>query len=144
MTSEDHVATAEVEIAAPAEKVWAALTDPARSPELWFGAEVHTDWALGSPITWSGEWEGRRYQDRGEILAFEPDRLLRLTHFSPLSGEPDLPENHHTLAFTLSGDDATTHVVMTQDNNPSEEAALHSSGMWSQLLQTLKQVVEAS
>ena len=51
-----------------------------------FGAELETDWAEGSPITWSGEWEGKPYQDKGKVLEVDPGRRLVHTHFSALSG----------------------------------------------------------
>ena len=31
-----------------------------------------------------------------------------MTHFSPLSGEPDAPENYHTLVYELEEDDGKT------------------------------------
>ncbi len=143
MTSKGYVATAETEIAAPRTRVWEVLTDLAQMAKLWFGAQVATDWKPGSPITWSGVWEGRPYQDKGEVLAVEPEQLLTFTHFSPRTGQPDIPENHHTLTFTLTGEGTTTHVRLTQDNNPSEEAAMHSQGMWEALVAKLKEAVEA-
>ncbi|WP_295012742.1 SRPBCC domain-containing protein [uncultured Microbacterium sp.] len=142
MSSEDHLATARVRIAADAAQVWNALLDPAHASALWHGASVTAEWTPGTVVTWSGEWEGKRYQDRGEVLAVEQDRLLRFTHFSPLSGEPDVPENHHTLTFKLSEHGNGTDVVLTQDNNPTAEAAAHSSAMWGQLLNTLRDIAE--
>ena len=67
-----HVATAQCEIEAPPEKVWRALTDPELIKKYMFGSEVRTDWQPGSPITWKGEFEGRPYMDKGEIVSFEP------------------------------------------------------------------------
>ena len=113
----NYLATAETDIAAAPERVWEVLTDPEQLKELWFGAEVKTDWQQGSPITWSGEWEGKPYQDKGEILEVDPGRLLKLTHYSPLTGQPDVPENYHTLIYTLDGDGTATHLKLTQDNN---------------------------
>jgi uncharacterized protein YndB with AHSA1/START domain len=77
-----HIATAQCEIGAPPEKVWRALTDPELIKKYMFGSEVKTDWKPGSPITWTGEFEGRQYQDKGEIIAVEPERLIEVTHFS--------------------------------------------------------------
>jgi uncharacterized protein YndB with AHSA1/START domain len=134
-----YVAVAEVDIDAPAERVWEVLTSPESLKELWFGAEVETDWQVGSPITWSGEWEGKPYQDKGEILAVEPGRLLTLTHWSPLTGQPDVPENYHTLTYELTG---STHLKLSQDNNASEEEAKHSQDMWEMLVAKVKEAAE--
>jgi hypothetical protein len=65
-----------------------------------------------------------------------------VTHFSPLSGQEDLPENYHTLLYELEEHDGNTRVSLSQDNNPSEEAAKHSRANWEQMLSGLKQVVE--
>ena len=135
-----YVAVAETDIDAPAARVWEVLTSPEKLKELWFGAEVESDWQVGSPITWTGEWEGKPYQDKGEILAIEPGRLLKLTHFSPLTGQPDVPENYHTLTYELTGD---THLKLSQDNNAGEEEAKHSQGMWEMLVAKVKEAAEA-
>ncbi|WP_328526611.1 SRPBCC family protein [Kribbella sp. NBC_00359] len=140
----NYLATAETDIAAAPERVWDVLTDPEQLKELWFGAEVKTDWQQGSPITWSGEWEGKPYQDKGEILEVDPGRLLKLTHYSPLTGQPDVPENYHTLIYTLDGDGTATHLKLTQDNNASEEEAKHSQEMWEMLVAKVKEAAETA
>jgi uncharacterized protein YndB with AHSA1/START domain len=138
-----HVATAETEINAPASKVWHALTDPDEIQKYMFGSRVETDWQPGSRITWKGEYEGKEYEDKGEVLEVEPERRLKVTHFSPLSGDEDVPENYHTLLYELSERDDATHVSLSQDNNSSEEAAEHSRANWEKMLSALKDVVEA-
>lgn len=139
----DHVASASVEIDAPADKVWTALTDPEQIQKYMFGSRVVTDWKPGSPIIWKGEYEGKRYEDKGEIVEIEPERRLKVTHFSPLSGEDDVPENYHTVLYELEQNGEKTHVSLTQDNNSSAEGAEHSSGNWEKMLAGLKEVVEA-
>lgn len=79
------VASAEITIAAAAADVWAALTDPAQIKEYMFGSTVETDWQPGGSITWSGEYNGQPYQDKGEIITVEPPRRLEVTHFSPMT-----------------------------------------------------------
>jgi uncharacterized protein YndB with AHSA1/START domain len=138
----NHVATAETEIRASAEQVWAALTDPQQIEKYMFGSRVVTDWEPGSPIVWKGEYDGKRYEDKGEILEIEPGRRLKMTHFSPLSGEEDIPANYHTLVYELEEHGDKTRVSLSQDNNPSEEAAEHSRGNWQKMLTGLKEVVE--
>jgi uncharacterized protein YndB with AHSA1/START domain len=138
-----HVATAEADIHAPRSTVWRALTDPDQIERYMFGSRVETDWKPGSRITWKGEFEGKKYEDKGEVLEVEREHVLKLTHFSPLSGAEDVPENYHTLVYELEERDGTTHVSLSQDNNKSEEAAEHSRANWDRMLSGLKEVVEA-
>ena len=138
-----HVATAETEIDASPDQVWSALTDPEQIKKYMFGSQVETDWQPGSPIVWKGEYEGKQYEDKGEIVEIEPERRLKMTHFSPLGGQEDVPENYHTLLYGLEAQDGKTRVSLSQDNNPSEEAAEHSKANWEQMLTGLKQVVES-
>jgi len=137
-----HVATAEVSVAAPAERVWEALTQPNLVAEYMFGAQIDTDWKVGSPITWQGEYEGKPFEDRGTVVAVEPVRLLEVTHFSPLSGQEDRPENYHNVRYELSADDGQTRVRLEQDNNASPEEAEHSRANWQMMLDGLKRVAE--
>jgi uncharacterized protein YndB with AHSA1/START domain len=137
-----YVATAECEIEASPEDVWQGLTDPEAIREFMFGSEVQTDWKPGSPITWKGEYEGKSYEDKGEIVTVEPGRLLEVTHFSPLSGQEDKPENYHRVRYELQAADGRTRVRLTQDNSGSAEEAEHSSATWQAMLDGLKKVVE--
>jgi uncharacterized protein YndB with AHSA1/START domain len=137
-----YVATAQCEIDAPPGEVWRALTDRELIKQYMFGSEVTTDWKPGSPITWQGEFEGRAYEDKGEIISFEPGRLLEVTHFSPLTGQDDRPENYHRVRYDLQPTDAGTRVQLTQDNNSSREEAEHSGANWQMMLDGLKKVAE--
>jgi uncharacterized protein YndB with AHSA1/START domain len=118
------------------------LTDPELIKKYMFGSEVTTDWKPGSPITWSGEYEGRKYQDKGEIIAVEPGRLLEVTHFSPLTGQADRPENYHRVRYQLEQTNGGTSLQLTQDNSSSTEEAEHSSATWQTMLDGLKKVAE--
>jgi uncharacterized protein YndB with AHSA1/START domain len=142
MNNQGLIAKASTTINAPAAKVWDALTNPEVIKKFMFGTEVVSDWKQGSPIVWKGMWEGKPYQDKGVILDIEPQRMLRYTHFSPLSGAPDVPENYHTLTYELSDEGDNTLVVLSQDNNSTEEDREHSQKMWEMMLVSLKNVVE--
>ena len=141
---DEHIARAETEIEAPPSRVWEALTDPDQIEQYMFGSRVTTDWKPGSSIVWKGEYEGKPYEDKGEILEIEPERLLRMTHFSPMSGDEDVPENYHTLTYELEARNGSTRVSLTQDGNDTAEAAEHSQANWEKMLSGLKATVEAS
>jgi uncharacterized protein YndB with AHSA1/START domain len=136
------VATATITVDASADRVWEALTDPRLIARYMFGSTVESEWTAGSPITYSGEYEGKPYQDHGEILEVRAPELLRTTHFSPLGGAPDVPENYHTIAYALTRQGSATVLTLTQDMNSSEAEAEHSAANWQQMLTGLKRVVE--
>lgn len=138
----NFVATSAITIDASPDRVWKVITDPAAVKEFMFGADLVTDWTVGGPIAWRGEWEGKPYEDKGEILEVDPGRKLVHTHFSPLGGEEDKPENYHTLTWTLQDQDGATTLTLSQDNNASEDAAEHSQGMWDMLVADVKKIAE--
>ncbi|HXR27526.1 MAG TPA: SRPBCC domain-containing protein [Candidatus Baltobacteraceae bacterium] len=132
-----------VTIGAPRAKVWDALTDPAKVALYLHGTAMATDWQVGSPITWTGEWKGKAYQDKGTVLAFEPQRRLQTTHWSPLGGTEDRPENYHTVTYELAGDGGNTTLTLTQDNNATQaEADAMADDNWGPVLLVLKEVAE--
>jgi uncharacterized protein YndB with AHSA1/START domain len=137
-----QVAKASITINAPVSKVWSALVNPEAIKRYMFGATVVSDWREGSPIVWKGEWQGRPYQDKGVILRLTPNRTLQYTHFSPLSGAPDTPDNYHTVTYELSAEGNKTRIALTQDNSPTEQAREHYEENWNTMLATLKKFLE--
>lgn len=136
------IAKASVNISANRSEVWQALVDPKAIKQYMFGTNVVTDWHEGYPIIWKGEWQGKAYEDKGKILQFKPQHRLQYSHFSPLSGQPDVPENYHTVTIELSGEGKQTTVTLTQDNNKTEEARQHSEENWEMMLASLKEYLE--
>lgn len=126
----------------PAAEVWRALVTPASIKEYMFGTNAQSDWKEGSPITWKGEWQGRAYEDKGVIKRLDQNRTLQYTHFSPLAGLPDKPENYHTVTITLTPEGNGTRVSLSQDNNANERARDHSQKNWEMMLGGLKKFVE--
>ncbi len=136
------IAKASISINAPVGKVWDALTNPEVIKQYMFGTNVISDWKEGSSIVWKGEWQGKKYEDKGTILKIKEERVLQYSHFSPLSGKPDVPENYHIVTIELSGNEKQTHFSLLQDNNATEEDRDHSEKNWKMMLDALKKFLE--
>ena len=137
------VAKASTTIQAPAAKVWEALITPSIIKKYMFGTTVASDFKKGSPITWKGEWEGKKYEDKGVILDLQPQRKLAYSHYSPLSGQPEKPENFHNVTIELTDKGKQTLVALSQDNNANEKERDHSQKNWEMMLSGLKKVLES-
>lgn len=132
-----------VTIDASKAEVWDALTNPDKVKQYMHGTNISTDWKVGSPITWRGEWKGQSYVDKGTVLEVEPERLLKNTHWSPMGGTADKPENYHTVTYELAEDGGKTTLTLTQDNNSTqEEARKMADDNWAPMLLGLKETAE--
>lgn len=126
-------------IQAPLNKVWEVLVNPAMIKEYMFGANVISDWNEGSSIIWKGEWQEKPYEDKGTILTMKKIKSLQYSHYSPLSGKPDLPGNYHIITIKLT--EVNMHsgvkVELTQDNNNTIDEQKHSENNWNSMLEGL-------
>jgi uncharacterized protein YndB with AHSA1/START domain len=134
---------------APPAVVWKALTNASSLKQFFFGFDIVTDWRIGSPIRFRGDWKGEPYEDKGTIQSFDVDRRLAFTHWSPLSKLEDKPENYHIVSFDLRPINGGTEVVLTQinqsDNEPlTPEMRQEYDKNWAMLLDGLKKVVEGA
>ena len=78
---QDLVAKVSSTVEAPIDQVWQALITPETIKEYMFGAAVKSDWKVGSPIVWKGEWKGKPFEDKGRILEVQQGKRLRYSHF---------------------------------------------------------------
>ena len=141
--SNTAIAKATTTINAPASKVWDALTKPDQIKQYMFGTQVTTDWKVGSPITYKGEWKGKAYEDKGKVLEIEPRKRLVSTFWSALAGLPDKPENYKTVRYELPPEGDRTKLTVTQDNNASQAEAQEAEQNWNMVLDGIKKLVES-
>ncbi|MBL0888508.1 SRPBCC family protein [Myceligenerans indicum] len=130
-----HAVTATTHIAESPDRVWAELVHPGAQWVL--GTNLETDFRPGSPITFEGHFFGRVFVDKGQVIAVERPRLLHFTHFAPLNGLEDVPENHHEIRIVLEPDDGGTIVTVVQENIDSEPHAVAAERYWKDALATL-------
>ena len=135
-------ATTRITIRANAPKVWDALTNPAIVKQYLFGTEVRSDWQVGSPITYTGIWKDKPYQDKGTIVEIIPNQLLKTTYWSAFSEREDLPENYLLVSYQLAEADGETTLSITTENQPSQADADDASKNWEYVLGMMKDLLE--
>jgi uncharacterized protein YndB with AHSA1/START domain len=129
-------------INAPIERVWQAITTPAEIKQWFFGVDTESDWKVGSQLVHTGQYQGKPYVDKGEILEIESPKRLVHTHWSDISGKPDMPEHYQTVAWDLAERDGGTQLTITEQNLPSSDAARTSEAAWAGALKSLKEMLE--
>jgi uncharacterized protein YndB with AHSA1/START domain len=146
----ETTARATIDIRAPRDDVWRALTEPEQIREYFLGgATVETDWKVGSPIRFTGDWNGQTFEDKGEVVTFDPGREVAYSHFSPMTGKPDEPESYHLVDITLEERGGLTTVTLEQSNltggvNEDDRANREQfERNWQQMLEGLRRTAEA-
>jgi uncharacterized protein YndB with AHSA1/START domain len=137
-----YSSSASILVRAPREKIWDAITRPELVKLYFFGTNLVTDWKVGSPLFFRGEWEGKTYEDRGTVLSFEPMRSLSFNYWSGFSGLEDKPELRSILRYDLEAAAGGIQITVRQSNVDTQERADHSAGNWRIVLEGLKKLVE--
>lgn len=130
-------------INAPVASVWQAFTDPDMIKQYLFGTTVTSDWKLGSSITYTGEWEGKSYEDKGQIMDVIPFKRLHTTYWSSMSGKADKPENYVDVFYEVEPNGNGSKVTITQEGIENEEGVEHMKKNWGMVLDAMKKLLEA-
>jgi len=138
----DFKSVYETTVNAPVEKVWEALTNPLIVKQYFFGSNLETDWVVGNPIYFKGEYNGMSYQDKGIVLEFEPLHKLSFSYLSNWSGLPDKPENYLFVQYEVFDLKNLTKLVITQSNY-DETRAKHSASNWENVIDGLKKILNS-
>ncbi|HSU27162.1 MAG TPA: SRPBCC family protein [Chitinophagaceae bacterium] len=131
-----------IDLHATVATVWDALTKPALIKQYFFGTNTVTDWKVGHPIRFNGEWEGKHYEDKGQILDILKKKFIKYDYWSSMSGIEDKPENYVIITYALSGKDNDVTLTVLQENIPDEKTKEHSVENWKKVLAGLKDLVE--
>ena len=137
------IAETSISVDATPTQVWKALTTPKMIKKYLMGTDVTSDWKEGSTIAYNGEYEGKKYQDKGIIKKIEPEKILQSTYWSSMGGKEDKPENYNLVTYKITKRDDKTVITLTQDNNSTEEEKENSTENWKAVLKKLKEVVES-
>ena len=66
--TENLIAKVSIVMNASPAKVQNALTNHELIKQYIFGSEVFTDWKEGSPIIYKGNYQGKTFEDKGDVV----------------------------------------------------------------------------
>jgi uncharacterized protein YndB with AHSA1/START domain len=128
-----------VYIAAPIEKIWAALTIGSISKEYWGGRQVESDWQVGSPVRF--RLDDERYDVvRAQVLEIDPPHRLAMGWTYDL--EPLQPSSRVTYTLEQASPE---NVKLTVVHEVWQEGSLVDDGLkngWPAILSSLKSYLE--
>ncbi|CAN5135452.1 SRPBCC family protein [soil metagenome] len=125
-------------IAAPPERVWQAITDPAFTARYWYGTRLESDWKVGSSITFvkpQGE------PDTGRVLVADKPRTLSFSWH--IAWGEMAKEKDSRVTFTIEPDGGGSKLTLVHDEfeegSKAAEALKHG---WPGILAGLKKSLE--
>ena len=124
-------------IAAPPERIWAALTDGATT-RLWsFGRAVRSDFAAVSPVEHA--LPDGRIEASGRIIEVDPPRLLKVSLTAARAGASPFVQTYDIGEFG-----GMSRLVITEDHQGPNAAAHVAPAMraWPILASALKSLLE--
>ncbi|WP_020594641.1 SRPBCC family protein [Spirosoma panaciterrae] len=141
----NFVVRKKISLKATPEEVWSALTNPEKTKKYFFNCEVFSDWEVGSTILFTGRmFLIRKIELKGQILKYEPNKLLKYTLMN--EGADEESGNFSTVTDELTYKDGKTILSITDNVGPAkgaEERYERSLKGWDTILKGLKKVVEA-
>lgn len=141
---DSNIVNKSIEIHAVAAVVWKVLTEP-DFMQQWMSddrLDIQCDGIPGGTMVVRGEMHGHVFENKGTILAFEPDRLLRYTYLSSLSKLPDREQNYSVIEFALAAEEDKTILKLTQHNFITLTNYKHFDFYWNVTLMIIKRLAE--
>ena len=134
--------TTAISINTSIDKVWFALTDKETIKKYFWGTETNTDWKVGSPISFTGTWEGTPYEDKGFILQIEKEKIFKHSYWSSFWGTDYNPDDFSIITYELIKNGNQTELTVTQERFKDEQSRDHSVSNWKAVLYNIKNLLE--
>lgn len=140
---QDFTVSKTIDIKAPVSKVWDFITTPAGMKEYLFGTNATSEWKVGCPIRFTGEWEGKPYEDKGIIEVFDKEKVFEYSYYSAFSGVPDKAENYTLVRMELEPVEGGTRLSVKHSNFPNETTYENNEKHWDLVLDIIREKTEA-
>jgi len=136
------IVTLKIAIDASIETVWDALVNPVIVSKYMLGAKQESKFITNSPITWTKNLNGKTFMDHGTILKISKNKLLKYSHYSPVSGKTDTLENYAVVTIQLIRSNGSVMLKLESDNNDSLAEKMNTKNIWNYYLLGLRILCE--
>lgn len=137
------IAEKSIEINAKAKKVWEVLTNPEKIKVFLYGTNTVTDWKVGSTISFEGEYNGQKYNDKGNVLENVEFKLLKYNYWSGFSGLEDKIENYSLVSYLIdNAGENKVKFIWKQQGFKSEDNKCHTENGLEAMLKQIKELAE--
>jgi uncharacterized protein YndB with AHSA1/START domain len=125
----------------PIQKVWEGLTKPEIVAKYFFGTKLESTWIVGDPISFSGEFEGKKYLDKGIITKIDVPELLEYTYLSSWSSLTDSAENYKLVEYKLESDSEDQTILEITQEHEDQKAADESTLNWQNVIEGMIKIL---
>ena len=141
------IARSTIDIAAPCEKVWSTLLNPASLQQVMMGMQPVSDWNIGSTLRWIGRHGGEPNDTaKGTIEVMDANQKLQFTFYFPGYGYPDQEQFYNTVSIALTKTKSGSSVHAEQGDfsvlKDGEQYRQHAQTFWDGALKILKELSE--
>ena len=137
------VVSKSIVINANAQQVWEVMTKPEKIKVYLYGTQTITDWQVGSPIIFQGEYEGKTYKDKGNVIGNVENEFLKYNYWSGFSGLEDKAENYSVITYIIQKlNDNEVQLSWLQQGFADETGQQHMEAGLPTMLKDIKKLVE--
>ena len=131
-----------IKIKASTQKVWDTITKP-EFVKLWqYGSDLQTTWVIGSKIRFETEWQGKLFEQWGQVLEVKPHEFIKYSLFAPRPDLEDKPENYFIMSYVLTQQGEQTQLEIIQEDNRPNAVQEELQNEENPLLKSLKEIAE--
>lgn len=95
------IALSTILIRSSRQQIWDVLTNPEKIKRYLYGTKIKTNWTKGDPISFEGEYEGRKYLDKGIVIEVKALQSISYSYWSSFSGLEDKADNYAIVNYKI-------------------------------------------
>lgn len=137
------IALSTILIRSSRQQIWDVLTNPEKIKRYLYGTKIKTNWTKGDPISFEGEYEGRKYLDKGIVIEVKALQSISYSYWSSFSGLEDKADNYAIVNYKIEEQGEGVYIfTWHQQGFVNEEGKCHTEKGLIAMLGEIKKIAE--